>query len=466
MDSFDVVVIGAGPGGYVAAIRAAQLGLKTALVEKRPTLGGTCLNVGCIPSKALLESSELFSVLSHQAADHGIALDAAPRLDVSRMLARKDKIVSDLVGGIAMLMKKNKVKVLVGAGRIQGRNHVAVTDASGNTTQVDARNVIIATGSESVELPFLRFDGKHIISSTEALELTEVPEHLMVIGAGAIGLEMGSVWARLGAKVTVVELFPRILPFADQEMSKTLQRSLKKQGLQFNLGCKVTGGVVEDGHVVLSYDDEKGQSQQLVGDRLLVAVGRRPFTDGLGLESLGIETERGRVPVDAHWATSSPGVYAIGDVIKGPMLAHKAEEEGVAVAEHIAGKAGHVNYDVIPNIVYTWPELAQVGLTEEEVKERGITPRIGKFRFVANGRAKTLGETDGLCKIIADPRTDRILGAHIVGPRASDMIAELVVAMEFSASAEDVARSCHAHPTLAEIVKEAALAVDNRALHG
>ncbi|PID38403.1 MAG: dihydrolipoyl dehydrogenase [Deltaproteobacteria bacterium] len=464
MERYDVAVIGAGPGGYVAAIRAAQLGKKTALIEKRGTLGGTCLNVGCIPSKALLESSELYSLTQHKMASHGIEIGEA-RIDVATMQRRKDTIVSDLVSGIAMLMKKNKVDVYDGHGRFSSRTRIVITASDDSTRELEAERTIIATGSDVVELPFMPFDGDRIISSTEALALDAIPEHLIVIGAGAIGLEMGSVWARLGAKVTVVELMPTILPFADAEMSKTLHRVLKKQGLAFKLGCKVTGADVAGGKVTLRYE-EKGAPMALEGDRVLVAVGRRPYTDGLGLEAIGVETERGRIPIDAQLRTAAPNIYAIGDVVSGPMLAHKAEDEGVAVAEIICGKAGHVNYEAIPNIVYTWPELAQVGLTEQEAKDKGHKVNVGKFRFVANGRAKTLGDTDGLCKIVADARTDRMLGAHIVGPRASDMIAELVVAMEFSASAEDVARSCHAHPTLAEIVKEAAMAVDKRAIHG
>jgi dihydrolipoamide dehydrogenase len=463
MDVFDVVVIGAGPGGYVAAIRAAQLGLSTCLIEKRNALGGACLNVGCIPSKALLESSELYSVMRHSSADHGIDVGEV-KLDLARMLSRKEKIVSELTGGIAMLMNKNKVTTVAGLGRLVAPDRVAVQSEDGRR-EVGAKHIIIATGSESVELPFMPFDGQHVISSTEALCLTRVPEHLLVVGAGAIGLEMGSVWARLGAKVSVIELLPRIVPFADAEMSKALQRSLKKQGLQFHLQCKVTGAKVSGGKVTLGYEDKKGAAQTLEGDHVLVAVGRRPYTDDLGLEALGIQTEKGRIVVDGQLMTNVPNVYAIGDVIEGPMLAHKAEEEGVAVAERIAGQPGHVNYDVIPNIVYTWPELAQVGISQEEAKEQGLEVRVGKFRFVANGRAKTLGDTDGLVKILADVESDQILGAHIVGPRASDMIAELVMAMEFSASSEDVARTCHAHPTLAEVVKEAALAVDNRPLH-
>lgn len=463
MEHYDLIVIGAGPGGYVAAIRAAQLGKKTALVEKRATLGGTCLNVGCIPSKALLETSELYHTMQHKLGDHGLnASDIA--IDVKKMIGRKDKIVSELVGGISMLMKKNKVDVIQGKARFKDAQTIVVEN-EGEEQDVQGDIFIVATGSESVELPFMPFNQKTIISSTEALALDEVPKHLIVVGAGAIGLEMGSVWSRLGAKVSVVELASSILPFADAEMSKSLQRSLKKQGLEFILGAKVTGAKDHSEGVELLYEDKKG-TQSLVGDRVLVAVGRRPFTDGLGLEDIGVKVERGRVIVNEKLKTHVDNIYAIGDIVAGPMLAHKAEEEGIAAVETICGKSGHVNYDVIPNIVYTWPELAQVGMSEEEATKQGFKFKTGKFRFIANGRAKTMGETEGLCKIVSEEESDRILGAHIVGPRASDMIAELVMAMEFSASSEDVARSCHAHPTLAEVVKEAALAVDGRAIHG
>ncbi|MBW2732595.1 MAG: dihydrolipoyl dehydrogenase [Deltaproteobacteria bacterium] len=463
MDSYDVAVIGAGPGGYVAAIRAAQLGFSTCLIEKHGALGGTCLNVGCIPSKALLESSELYAIARHKMAEHGIEVGEAS-MNVARMLGRKEGIVSDLTRGVAALMKKNKVTVLAGKGRFLAAKRIAV-EGPGGSQEIEAEHVVIATGSQSVELPFMPFDGERVISSTEALCLPEVPGHLVVIGAGAIGLELGSVWARLGAKVTVLELLPRVVPLADEEMSKTLQRSLKKQGFVFALGCKVTGAEVKGAKIEVAYDDKKGTAQTMEADHVLVAVGRKPYTDDLGLETLGVQTTQGRIPVDERFHVGVGNVYAIGDVIRGPMLAHKAEDEGVAVAEIIAGKPGHVNYDVIPNIVYTWPELAQVGLSEQEAKDAGHEVRVGKFRFIANGRAKTMGETEGMAKIVADAKSDRILGAHIVGPRASDMIAELVVAMEFSAAAEDIARTCHAHPTLAEIVKEAALAVDNRPIH-
>ena len=466
MKQYDLVVIGGGPGGYVAAIRAAQLGLGCALIEMRAALGGTCLNVGCIPSKALLESSELFAHVASGLDEHGIAA-AAPSIDVSKMLARKERIVGELTGGIATLMKKNKIEVYRGRASFVDAHRVRVS-GEGEPLELGAHHVIIATGSAPVELPFMPFDGERIISSTEALALPSVPARLLVVGAGAIGLELGSVWARLGATVTVIELFERIVPFADPEMSKVLQRALKKQGLCFELGCGVSGATLsEDGRTVtLRFSTKQGEEKTLSAERVLVAVGRRPYAEGLGLEAVGLGTEKGRIPVDAHCRTALPHIFAIGDVVVGPMLAHKAEEEGVAVAELIAGKAGHVNYEAIPNVVYTWPELAQVGLSEEEAQARGYSTAAGSFRFVANGRAKTLGMTEGLVKIVSDAKTDRILGAHIVGPRASEMIAELTLALEFGASAEDVARTCHAHPTLSEVIKEAALAVDKRALHG
>ena len=467
METFDTAVIGAGPGGYVAAIRAAQLGQKTCLVEARD-LGGTCLNVGCIPSKALLESSELYSVARNKFAEHGIQAEPVG-LDLKQMMKRKTKIVGELVGGLKMLMKKNKITVYNGRGRLKSASEVVVEPVDGGSGKAEtfsAKSIVLATGSAPIELPFLLFDGTHVVSSTEALSFDRVPEHLVVVGAGAIGLEMGSVWARLGAKVTVLERLPRIVPAADAEMAKALQKSLAKQGLNFELGCEVKGADVDRGQVKLHYTDTKGEAQELICDRVLVAVGRRPVSNDLGLEEVGVTIERGRVVVDEHFRTSVNSIYAIGDVVRGPMLAHKAEDEGVAVAEIIAGKPGHVNYHAIPNVVYTWPELAEVGLSEEAAKEAGHKVKVGRYRFAANGRAKTLGDTEGLVKLIAEAETDQLLGAHIVGPRGSDMIAELVIAMEFSASAEDVARTTHAHPTLAEIVKEAALAVDARPIHG
>ena len=464
MESFDLVIIGAGPGGYVCAIRAAQLGLKTALVEKRHALGGTCLNVGCIPSKALLESSELFEAAGKHAADHGIVLSEI-KLDLEAMLARKGGIVKELTDGVAMLMKKNKVTVLTGRGTVTAPGKVTVT-GDGGDTEIGAKNICLAMGSEAVELPFLPFDGDRIVSSTEALDFSSVPKKLVVIGAGAVGLELGSVWRRLGSEVTVVEMLPSITPFADKAMAKSLQRSLSDQGMEFRLESKVTAGKVLKNSVKLTVENAKGETEEISCDKVLVAVGRRPLTEGAGLESLGVALdEAGRVAVGDNLRTNVDDIFAIGDLVRGPMLAHKAEDEGVAVAEKLAGMPGHVNYEVIPNVVYTEPELAMVGRTEAELKEAGIKYASGRFMFRANGRAKSLGQQDGMVKILADKETDRILGVHMVGPRVSELIAEAAVAMEFSASAEDLARTCHAHPTLSEVVKEAALAVDKRALH-
>ena len=464
MASYDLIIIGAGPGGYVAAIRAAQLGLKTALIEQRATLGGTCLNVGCIPSKALLESSELYARVTHHLGDHGIAATGVS-LDLPAMLARKERIVGELTGGVAMLMKKNKVAVIAGRGLLQGPGRVRV-DADSGGQELESKHVLLAMGSVPVELPFLPFDGERVVSSTEALCFPEVPGHLLVIGAGAIGLELGSVWSRLGAKVTVVEMLPGIVPAADGQMARTLERALADQGLVFHLSTRVTGAVVKDGTVTATLSSDKGE-QTVECDRILVAVGRKPCTQGSGLVEAGVALAAGgRVAVDEHYRTNLEGVYAIGDLIAGPMLAHKAEDEGLAVAELLAGQKGHVNYDTIPNVVYTEPELAMVGQTSEQLKEAGIPVNAGRFQFRANGRAKSLGQEVGMVKILAHKETDRILGVHIVGPRASELIAEAVMAMELGASAEDLARTCHAHPTLAEVVREAALAVDGRALHG
>jgi len=463
-DSFDLVIIGAGPGGYVCAIRAAQLGLKTALVEKRHALGGTCLNVGCIPSKALLESSELYEASRIHSAEHGIVLSEVA-LDLEAMLARKGGIVKELTDGVAMLMKKNKVTVLTGRGTITAPGKVTVS-GDGGDTEVEAHHICLAMGSDVVELPFLPFDGERVVSSTEALDFSSVPKRLVVIGAGAVGLELGSVWRRLGAEVTVVEMLPTITPFADKQMAKALQRSLTDQGMDFRLESKVTAGKVLKKSVKLTVENAKGETEEISCDKVLVAVGRRPVTEGTGLENVGVALDdAGRVAVDDHLRTNLDGIFAIGDLVRGPMLAHKAEDEGVAVAEQLAGMPGHVNYEVIPNVVYTEPELAMVGRTEAELKEAGIKFANGRFMFRANGRAKSLGLLDGMVKILADAETDRILGVHMVGPRVSELIAEAAVAMEFSASAEDLARTCHAHPTLSEVVKEAALAVDKRALH-
>ncbi len=464
MNSFDYIVIGSGPAGYVSAIRAAQLGLNTAIVEKNSRLGGTCLNIGCIPSKAMLESSEHFAVASHKLQDHGISASDL-KFDLTKILERKVSIVEQLTDGIALLMKKNKITVFDGHGRIKGDGVVSIETADG-TTEIKSDAICLALGSEVVELPFMKFDGDKIISSTEALELDKVPEHLIVIGGGAIGLEMGSVWSRLGAKVTVIEMMAQITPFADKQLAKTLQRSLEGQGFNFHISTKVTGAVVDGDSVKITIEDKKGKTSEISGDKVLVSVGRKPFSQDCGLEEVGIEfDELKRVKVNDRYETNVKGIYAIGDLILGPMLAHKGEEEGVAVAEFIAGREGHVNYDVIPNVVYTWPELASVGISEAEAKEQGIKTKNGKFLFRGNGRSLTMGETEGMVKIVADAETDKLLGATIVGPRASDMIAEIVMAMEFKASAEDVGKTIHAHPTLSEIIKEAALAVNGESIH-
>jgi dihydrolipoamide dehydrogenase len=459
--NFDVIVIGSGPGGYVCAIRAAQLGLKVACVEKRATLGGTCLNIGCIPSKALLQSSENFHQVSHTLADHGITVSEI-KLDLARMQARKGEVVTANTKGIEFLFKKNKVTWLKGAAAFINPHEVTV---DGKT--YGAKHIVIATGSESVPLKGVAVDEAKIVTSTGALELDAVPQHLVVIGAGVIGLELGSVWRRLGAEVTVIEYLDRITPGLDTEIATAFQKVLTKQGLKFKLGTKVTGATVNDAGVTLTVEPAKGGGEDsITADIVLLAIGRYAFTGGLGLDAAGVETdERGRVKTDGHFKTNVDGIYAIGDVITGPMLAHKAEDEGVALAELIAGQAGHVNYDAIPSVVYTWPEVAAVGKTEEELKAAGIDYHVGKFPFTANGRARAMGDMDGFVKILSDKTTDRLLGAHILGPDAGTLIAELTTAIEFGASAEDVARICHAHPTLSEAVKEAALATDGRALH-
>jgi dihydrolipoyl dehydrogenase len=464
-EAFDVLIIGAGPGGYVCALRAAQLGLKVACAEKRETLGGTCLNIGCIPSKALLHSSENYAALLHDFAAHGITAGSVS-LDLARMQARRGEVVSANVKGVEYLFRKNKVTWLKGEARIIAPGRVAV-----GGTDYEAKHIVIATGSESAPLPGVPVDERRIVSSTGGLELAEVPRHLVVIGGGYIGLELGSVWRRLGAEVTVVEFLDRIVPTMDGEIATAFQRILTKQGIKFRLGTKVTAATARDDGVTLTLEPAAGSkkggaAEQLDADIVLVSVGRRAYTDGLGLDAVGVaRDERGRVKTDAHYATNVPGIYAIGDVIVGPMLAHKAEDEGVALAERLAGQAGHVNYAAIPGVVYTWPEVASVGATEEELKAAGTAYAVGKFPFTANGRARAMGDTDGFVKLLADKTTDRLLGAHILGPDAGALVAELVTAMEFGASAEDVARICHAHPTLSEAVKEAALAVDGRALH-
>ncbi|KAA0687139.1 dihydrolipoyl dehydrogenase [Azospirillum brasilense] len=461
--TFDVVVVGGGPGGYVCAIRAAQLGFKVACVEKRSALGGTCLNVGCIPSKALLAASEKFEEAKHGLAKFGIKVGGV-ELDLPGMLSHKDKVVKENTGGIEFLFKKNKIAWLKGAGRITAPNTVEV---EGVGTITASKAIVIATGSEVTPLPGIEIDEQKIVSSTGALELPEVPKRLVVIGGGVIGLELGSVWGRLGAEVTVVEFLDRILPTMDGEVSKQMQRILGKQGMTFKLGSKVTGAKVTNTGVTLSVEPAAGgTAEEIEADVVLVAIGRRAYTNGLGLDTVGVEMDnRGRVKIGTHFETNVPGIYAIGDVVEGPMLAHKAEEEGVALAELLAGQAGHVNHDLVPGVVYTWPEVAAVGKTEEELKAAGTAYKTGKFPFTANGRARASGTTDGFVKILADARTDKVLGVHMVGPNVSEMVGELAVAMEFSASAEDIARTCHAHPTLSEVTKEAALAVDGRALH-
>jgi dihydrolipoamide dehydrogenase len=475
-ENFDLVVIGGGPGGYVAAIRGAQLGLKTACIEKRKgaqagtaSFGGTCLNVGCIPSKALLESSEHYLHTRTKLAKHGVLVDNV-KLDLPAMMKRKEAVVRQNVNGIAGLFKKNKIEAVYGTGRItgaQGDTKTIEVDGDGGKRTLAAKNVIIATGSEPAELPFMKFDGKRILSSTEALELNEVPKHLVVVGGGVIGLEMGSVWLRLGARVTVIEYLDKILPPMDRQVANELYKILMKQGMEFKLATKCLGAKVDGKGVVVEAEElASGTKSRIECDYVLVATGRRPYTEGLGLKEAGIATDKaGRVEIDSHFHTNVPGIYAIGDVVVGAMLAHKAEEEGVACAELIAGQAGHVNYEAIPNVVYTWPELASVGATEEEVKAKGTPYKVGTFPFLANGRARTMEETEGLVKIVADAQTDRVLGVHILGPRASDLIPEAVATMEFGGSSEDIARTCHAHPTLSETVKEAALAVEKRQIH-
>ena len=464
MEKFDVVIIGSGPGGYIAAIRAGQLGLKTAIVEKDKELGGTCLNVGCIPSKALLTSSDHFVFVKKEAAKHGIVIDDV-HVDLPKMQQRKDKVVKTFTGGVRALMKTNKVTTFEGFGTITAPGKVSIKSSKGETQEIETKNIVIATGSAAIELPFAKFDGKTIVSSTEALLFTEAPAKFLVVGAGAVGLELGSVWNRLGSEVTILEFLPRIAVGFDLELSNLLQRSLTAQGITFHLETKVTGAKIDNGRVTVTAT--KGQEEfKFDADKVLVSVGRRPFSEGLGAETVGVEfDEKKRIKVDKHFRTNVEGIYAVGDVIAGPMLAHKAEEEGIACIEIIAGKSGHVNYDAIAGIIYTNPELAGVGLAEDQAKEKGIDVRIGKFPFRANSRALANEDVDGMVKFVADAKTDRILGAHILQHAASELIAEAVSVIEFGGSSEDLGRTVHSHPTLSEAVKEAALNVEKRALH-
>jgi dihydrolipoamide dehydrogenase len=465
-DAFDVVVIGAGPGGYVAAIRAAQLGLKTACIDKRDTLGGTCLNVGCIPSKALLHASHLFDEANHDFAKYGIKAKGI-EIDLKAMMASKEKVVTDLTGGIEFLFKKNKVEWIKGAGRFSKKDTIEVALNDGGKRTITAKNTIIATGSDVAHLPGIEIDEKKIVSSTGALELSKIPKHMVVIGGGVIGLELGSVWRRLGSEVTVVEFMDQLLPGMDMEVRKTFGRTLKKQGMKLKLSSKVTGVKKTRAGVEVTYEPVKGgDADAIKADVVLVSIGRRPYTDGLGLETIGVEMdERSRVKINHDFSTNVPGVWAIGDVVEGPMLAHKAEDEGVACAENIAGLTGYVNHDVIPGVVYTFPEVASVGKSEDELKEAGIKYSVGKFPFTANSRAKANQSTEGFVKILADKESDRVLGVHIIGGDAGNMIAQAATAMEFGASAEDIALTCHAHPTETEAMKEAALAVHGRPIH-
>ncbi len=464
-DAYDLVVIGTGPGGYVCAIRAAQLGMRTAVVEKRATHGGTCLNVGCIPSKALLHASELYEEAGHGFA--GMGIKVSPKLDLKAMQAFKQEGVDGNTAGVEFLLKKNKIDAFHGAGKVVAPGKVEVTPDKGKAQTIEARNIVIATGSDVAQLPGIEIDEKRVVSSTGALELGEVPKKMIVVGAGIIGLELGSVWRRLGSEVLVVEFLDRITPGMDADVAKNFQRILKKQGMEFKLGHKVTSVETKGKRCKVTIEPSQGGDAETVEcDVVLVAIGRVPYTEGLGLEDLGVKLDnRGRIITDDHYKTSVDGIYAIGDVIDGPMLAHKAEDEGVAVAEILAGQAGHVNYGVIPSVIYTFPEVAEVGKSEEALKEEGVDYNVGKFPFTANGRAKVNKTTDGFVKILADAKTDRVLGVHIIGADAGNMIAEAAVLMEFGGSAEDLARTCHAHPTLPEAVKEAALAVGKRALH-
>lgn len=466
MSQYDLVVIGTGPGGYVCAIKAAQLGLKVAVVEKRATHGGTCLNVGCIPSKALLHASEMFEEAGHGFESLGIKV-SKPKLDLPVMMKHKQDVIDANVNGVAFLLKKNKIEPFHGLGKILAAGKVEVTAEDGSKTVLETKNIVIATGSEVMPLPGVEIDEKQIVSSTGALELDKVPGKLVVVGGGVIGLELGSVWGRLGAQVTVVEFMDKILGPMDGDVSKNFQRMLKKQGMEFKLSSKVTGVAKKGKGLEVTVEPAKGgEAQVLEADVVLVAIGRRPYTEGLGLQEAGVTLDaRGRIETNGHYATNVPGIYAIGDVIAGPMLAHKAEDEGVALAEMLAGQAGHVNYDVIPGVVYTQPEVASVGKTEEELKAAGVAYKAGKFAFAANGRARAMNHTDGFVKVLADAETDRVLGVHIIGFGAGEMIHEAAVLMEFGGSSEDLGRTCHAHPTMSEAVKEAALATFFKPIH-
>jgi dihydrolipoamide dehydrogenase len=469
VDHFDLVVIGSGPAGYTGAIRASQLGMKVACIEKDKTYGGTCLNVGCIPSKALLDSSEQFHHAKTKFPKHGILVGEV-QLDLPQMMKRKEGVVRQLVNGVAGLFKKNKIEGIQGTARLlkpSGSQHQIEIEKDGIKRGITASKVLLATGSVPTQLPFLPFDGKNILSSTDALSLPEVPKHLVVIGGGVIGLELGSVWKRLGARVTVVEFLDRICSVVDKQIGSELQKSLSKQGIEFKLSTQCTGATPSgDGLIVHLEEIATGTKIDLECDKVLVSTGRKPYSEGLGLESVGLKTEKnGTLAVDAHYQTAVSGIYAVGDLIAGPMLAHKAEEEAIATVELMSGQAGHVNYNAIPNVIYTWPELASVGQTEEELKAKGIEYKVGTFPFLANGRAKAMEESEGLVKILAEKSTDRVLGVHIVGPWASDLIAEGATILEFGGSAEDIARTCHAHPTLSEVVKEAALAVNKRQIN-
>jgi len=463
---YDVTVIGSGPGGYVAAIRCAQLGFKTAIIEKDNTLGGTCLNVGCIPSKALLDSSEHFSNIHHTFKEHGIDVGDV-KLNLKQMMSRKEGVVEQTTGGVAFLMKKNKIDVYTGIGSFKDKNTISISDDKGKSTEITSDKVIIATGSKPSSLPFIKLDKKRVITSTEALTLKEVPQHMIIIGGGVIGMELGSVYSRLGSKISVVEFLDGLIPTMDGTMGKELQKVAKKMGMDIYVKHKVVGVEAKGKNVTVTAETPKGDKIELKGDYCLVSIGRRPYTEGLGLENVGIKTDKqGRIEVDDHLKTSVDSIFAIGDVIRGAMLAHKAEEEGVFVAETLAGQKPHVNYLLIPGVVYTWPEVASVGYTEEQLKNDGRKYKTGSFPFKASGRARASMDTDGLIKVLADAATDEILGVHMIGPRAADMIAEAVVAMEFRASAEDVARISHAHPTFTEAFREACLAAtDNRAIH-